>query len=87
MSIGGVGGMDENISAYMINLCIKKWWWPLFWFVVNVAVNNAYQIYCQSHLNPREYRLDALGFRRAIVSAHYCLFTAKEFAVYNTIHR
>ena len=33
-----------------------------FLFVVDVAVNSAYQIYLQSLLNPREYRLDALSF-------------------------
>ena len=63
--------MDQNTSAYMINLRIKRLWWPLFQFVVDVAVNIAYQIYCQSHLNPGEYRLDALGFRQAIVDAYY----------------
>ena len=35
---GGVDGMDQNISIYMINLRSKKWWWPLFRFCVNVAV-------------------------------------------------
>ena len=44
----GVDCMDQNILAYMINLPIKKWWWPLSRFVVDVVVNNAYQIYCQS---------------------------------------
>ena len=55
----------------MINLHTKKWWWPLFQFVVDVTINNAYQIYCQSHLNPGEYRLDDLGFRRVIVDKYY----------------
>ena len=57
----------------MINLLTKKWLWPLFRFVVDVAVNNFYQIYRQSHLNPGEHRLDALVFRRAIVDAYYRL--------------
>ena len=34
----------------------------------------AYQIYHQSHWNPGEYRLDAFGFRRAIVDAYYHLY-------------
>ena len=55
--------MDQNIWAYVINLRTNKWWWPLFRFVVYVAVNKAYQIYYQFYLNPGEYRLDALGFR------------------------
>ena len=74
MSMGGVDCMDQNISAYMINLCKKKWRWQHFWFVVDVAVNNAYQINRQSHLNPREYRLDVLCFHRAIVDAFYRLY-------------
>ena len=63
MSIGGFERMDQNISAHMINLRTKKWWWPLFRFVVDAAVNNAYQTYRQCHLNPGEYRLGALDFR------------------------
>ena len=63
--------MDQNTSAYMINLHTRKWWWSLFQFIVNVVVNNAYQIYRQCHQNPGEYRLDALDFYRAIVDAYY----------------
>ena len=48
MPIGEVNHMDQIISVNMINLRTKKWWWPLFRFVVDVAV----QIYRQSHLNP-----------------------------------
>ena len=35
--------MDQNISAYMINLRTKKWW--IFLFAVDVTVNNVYQMY------------------------------------------
>ena len=40
--MGRVDRMDQNISTYMINLRSKKWWWPLFCFCVDVAVNNAF---------------------------------------------
>ena len=30
--------------------------------------------YCQSHINTEVYRLDALGFHRAIVEANYSLY-------------
>ena len=66
--------MDPNVLAYMINLRTKKWWWPLFCFVVDAAVNNAYQIYCQSHLNYGEYRVDYLGVRGLIVDVYYRLY-------------
>ena len=45
-----------------------------FQFVVDVAINNAYQIYHRSQLNHGDYRLDALGFHRAIVDAYYRLY-------------
>ena len=85
MSMGGVDRMDQNISVYMINLPTKKWWWSLFRFVVDVVVNNAYQIHSQSHLNPGEDRLDALGFRLAIVDAYSRLY--KKSLPSTTIHR
>ena len=62
MSMMGVDCMHENISVYMFNVGAKRCWWPLFRFLVNVAVNNTYQIYCQSHLNHGAYRLDTLRF-------------------------
>ena len=74
MSMRGDDRMDQDILTYMINLRTKKWWCSLFRFVVDVTVNNVYQIYHQSHLNPGEYRLDALGFRRAIADAYYHLY-------------
>ena len=73
MFMEGVNCMDENTLVYLINLRTKKWWWPLFGFIAGVAVNNAYQIYHQSHLLLGEYKLDALGFRRALVDAYYRL--------------
>ena len=44
-TMGGVDRMDQNIGAYMINIRSKKLWWPLFRFCVDLAVNNAFQLY------------------------------------------
>ena len=44
-TMGEVDRMDQNISAYMINIRNKKWWWPLFQFCIDLAVNNAHQLY------------------------------------------
>lgn len=73
-SVGGVDRMNHNIATYMINLRSKKWWWPLFRFVVDVAVNNAFQLYRLRNADLREQKLDALGFRREIVDAYFRLF-------------
>ena len=50
-TMGGVDRMDQNIGAHMINICNKKWWWPRFQFCVDLAVNNAFQLYCLQPLN------------------------------------
>ena len=63
--------MDQKISAYVINLRSKKWWWPLFRFVVDLSVNKAFQLYRMIETQPEERKLAALGFRRAIVNAYY----------------
>ena len=70
--MGGVDCMDQNIWTYMICVRSKKWWWPLFHFFVDVAVNNAFQPYRLRKPDAGESNLDALEFRRAIVEA-YCL--------------
>ena len=43
-TMGGVDRMDQNIGTYMINIRNKKWWWPIFPFGVDLAVNNAFQL-------------------------------------------
>ena len=48
-TMGGIDRMDQNIGAYMIKIRSKKWRWPLFRFCVDLAVNNAFQLY---HLQP-----------------------------------
>ena len=70
----------------MINLRTKKWQLPLFRFVVDVAFNNTYQIYRQSHLNPGEQRLDALDFRRAIVDVYYRLYRKSLLSTTSPLH-
>ena len=75
---GGVDRMDQNTSTYMINLYTKKWCWTLFWFFVDVVVNNGYQIHHQFRLNHGEYRLHTLGFHQTIVDA-FCHMYRKSF--------
>ena len=66
-TMGRVDRMDQNIGAYMINIRSKKWWWPLFRFCVDLAFNNAFQLYRLQPLQQGEKLLDLLGFRREIV--------------------
>ena len=79
--MGGVDRLDQNLAAYMINLRSKKWWWPLFRFCIDVAINNAYQLYRIKQLNEGESRMDALEFRRVIVETYYKNYKTKNDSV------
>ena len=66
--------MDQNISVWMIDLRYGGSHLVGGRFVADVAVNSAFEIYRQSHLNPGEFRLDALGFSLVIVDGYYHLY-------------
>lgn len=44
-NMGGVDRMDQNIATYRISIRSRKWWWPLFAYMVDVAMQNAWLIY------------------------------------------
>ena len=67
--MGGVDHLNQNISSYMI--ASKKCWWPVFYFYVDLSVNNAYQLYRQQKRSEGERKLDLLGFWRSIVDTYY----------------
>ena len=77
-TVGGVDRMDQNIGAYMIKIYNKKWWWPLFQFFVDLAVNNVFQLYCLQPLNQGQKRLDLLEFRREIVQVYHARFRSEK---------
>ena len=66
MGMGGVDRLDQNLAAYRINHRSKKWWWSVFRFCVDVAVNNTYQLYRIQARSAHSSSFD-LGFRRSIV--------------------
>ena len=68
----------------MINLRSKKWSWPLFRFVLDVSVNNAFKLDSLRNLDQGEIRLDPLRFRRAIVDAYFRKFCKS--ATNTTLH-
>ena len=76
-TMGGVDRVDQNIGTYMINIRNKKWWWPLFRFRVDLAVNIAFQLYRLQPLNQGQKRLDLLGFRREIVQVYHARFRSE----------
>ena len=76
--MGGVDRMDQNIGAYMINICNKKWSWPLFRSCVDLAINNAFLLYRLQPLNQGQKQLDLLGFRREIVHVYNARFRSEK---------
>ena len=80
-TMGGVDRMDQKISAYMINVRNKEWWWRLFRFCVDLAVSNAFHLYRLQPLNQGQKRLDLLEFRREIAQV-YKLSIGENFACY-----
>lgn len=43
-NMGGVDKMDENINRYRVAIRSKKWYWPILTWLIDVCVNNAWQI-------------------------------------------
>ena len=42
--MGYVDVMDQAVSTYRIRLRQKKWWWPIFSYLLSITVNNDYQL-------------------------------------------
>lgn len=40
--MGGVDKMDQAVSSYRTRIRQKKWWWPIFVYLVDVSVSNAW---------------------------------------------
>lgn len=64
-SMGGTDLMDENIARYRISLRGKKWWWCLFTWLLDAAIQNAWVLYKQSGN-----KITQLDFRREIVKTY-----------------
>lgn len=42
--MGFVDQMDQNVGTYRIRMRQRKWWWPIFSYMMSVAANNACQL-------------------------------------------
>lgn len=61
--MGGVDLHDQAVNNYRISIFGKKWWWPLFTHMMNMAIVNAWHLHRISH---KSNNLDLLGFVREI---------------------
>ena len=65
--IRGVDRLDENIAKVRLAIRMKTWWWPMFSWLLNVSVNNAWQTYRMLARSQQLESLDLLSFTRRIV--------------------
>lgn len=63
--MGGTDQMDANIGAYRIGIRGKKWYWPIFTYLVDVCVQNAWVIARNTGNN-----ISQLNFRREIAQIY-----------------
>lgn len=64
-SMGGTDLMDENVSRYRISIRGKKWWNCLFTWIVDVCIQNAWQLNRKSGG-----KMTQLMFRREIATTY-----------------
>lgn len=63
--MGGVDRMDENISLYRVGVRGKKWWFPIFTWLLDTAIHNAWILKRKT-----EKSLPFLDFRREIAQKY-----------------
>ena len=73
--MGGVDRLDQNIACYMIQHRSKKRYWPIFRFCVDLAVQNAFQLYRMQERIAGIKSHDLLSFRREIVQVYMQSFS------------
>ena len=66
--MGGVDRLDQNVGAYRITIRMKKWWWPLLRYLVDVSIQNSWLLYRKSGSH-RHRPLTQLQFRRDLVQS------------------
>ena len=85
-NMGGVDRMDQNIGAYRISIRSRKWWWPLFAYLLDVAMQNAQLIYRLMEAKNHQ-PIDQLEFRRSVCNVYYKKYTLERMAIERTMER
>lgn len=66
-NMGGTDRMDQNIGQYRMSIRSKKWWWPLFAAMPDIAMQNAWLLYRLTN-SPK---MDLLSFRREVCMLYF----------------
>jgi DNA excision repair protein ERCC-6 len=76
-NMGGVDRMDQNIGAYRICIRNKKWWWPLFAYLLDVSMQNAWLLHRLTAAHDTQ-PLENLEFRRQICHVYFMKYTNRQ---------
>ena len=76
--MGGVDRLDQNVNKLRIGIRMKKWWWPLFSWMLNVSVQNAWRVYRDISQDQQLENIDMLQFTRRIVQYYLATQTLKK---------
>lgn len=52
--MGGVDKMDQLIAAYRTRMRQRKWWWPIFCYLFDASITNAWLLMRQLHPNDKQ---------------------------------
>ncbi|XP_068245431.1 piggyBac transposable element-derived protein 3-like [Palaemon carinicauda] len=63
--MGGTDRMDQNINCYRISITMKKWWWPIFSWVIDATIQNCWLLHRVDESN-----LPLLSFKRYIARTY-----------------
>ena len=71
--MGGVDKMDQLIAVYRSRIRQRKWWWPIFVYLLDASVVNAWILMKKVHPNDQKCA-NLLVFRRFIASYYLNTF-------------
>jgi hypothetical protein len=58
--MGGVDRSDRLVRTYSVSRKSKKWWYRLFYYLLDTALANSFILYCLSPNHPKLTELDYL---------------------------
>lgn len=70
--MGGTDRMDQNINVYKISIRSKKWWYGIFSWMIDAAIQNSWI------LSKKNKNITQLNFRRAIAETYLTRYAASK---------
>lgn len=72
--MGGTDRMNQDAIYYRILIQIKKWCWPIFSWILDVSIQNAWRLHCSS-----DQSMSLLDFRCHIARTYFNRYRPTSF--------